>query len=712
MAEHLLSHRRKFLLLASVAAAVVLFRRRGRMRSNSLVRHESGGSIAMGASSSSIASACSDPVSPVTTSSPFSFHTTSHPHHIGTSKALFRTGVPFLRRLFAILRIIFPHLASKETICLTALSLMLMLRTYLSVVIARISGRNGQNLVSRRLEPFFEGVFLFLLVTLPTAFINSSLKFLTSLLALRIRIRLTEHVHDAYLHGVNFYKAANLSGDYQLDNPDQRVTSDIAHFSQSLAQLFTESFKPLLDVVLFTKQLSDSLGWQGPALMYAYFAITALIKKKVMPSFGKMASEQSSLEGLYRRAHTRLIANAEEVAFYKGGCKERNLIEQALQNICDHLKSWKRKQVVVGIVDGLLVKYWATITGYCAVMSPFVLDLPHVRGKKSEEITRDYILNIQFLMSLNQAVGQLVLLGNKVNVIAGYTRRVSELLEMTEELNHQGNRAFIVMRSEGEDCTPRAGLHQWLLGWKERCDRTREQRLQRYNRASAPVQGGGTVIESEDYISFEDCDLVAPDGQMLARKLNFKVEHGMNVMITGPNGCGKSSMFRVIGELWPLHNGVLYRPQAGNILFVPQKPYLVQGTLRDQIIYPHSQEEMATLGVTDDDLEHLLAAVDPHATILNLWRWSDIRDWSTALSGGQKQRVAMARLFYHRPMFAILDECTSSVSDEVEDAIYETCKVLGIALFTVSHRPSLQRHHDYILEFDGRGAWEMYPIVN
>eukprot|EP00667_Euglena_gracilis_P003393 EG_transcript_3397 len=711
MAEQLLAHRRRLLLLAAASAAALLYRRLTRARP--AVRRESVACIPLAASSSSIASAYSaEPPSPTTGGSPFSFRTGPHPPINGHAKGLLHPGTPFFRRLYAILRIIFPHWASKETLCLTALSLMLMLRTYLSVIIARIAGKNGQNLVARRLEPFFEGVFLFLLVTLPAAFINSSLKFLTSLLALRIRIRLSEHVHDAYLHGVNFYKAATLSGDYQLDNPDQRVTSDIVHFSQSLAQLYTESFKPLLDVFLFTKQLADSLGWQGPALMYTYYAISALIKKKVMPSFGRMAAKQSALDGLYRRAHTRLIANAEEVAFYKGGGKERTLIEQALHNIYDHLKSWKQKQVVVGIFDGLLVKYWTTITGYCAVMSPFILDLPHVRNKKTEEITRDYILNTQYLMALSQAVGQLVLVGNKVNVIAGYTKRVSELLEMTSELNRQGNRAFVAIRSDGEDCTPRAGLHEWLLTWKERCDRTREQRLQRYTRASVPVQGGGTIVESEDYISFEGCDLVAPDGQMLARRLNFRVEHGMNVMITGPNGCGKSSMFRVIGELWPLHNGVLHRPQAGNILFVPQKPYLVQGTLRDQIIYPHSEEEMAALGVTDDDLEHLLAAVDPHATILNLWRWSDCRDWSTALSGGQKQRVAMARLFYHRPMFAILDECTSSVSDEVEDAIYETCKALGIALFTVSHRPSLKRHHDYILEFDGRGAWAMYPIVN
>lgn len=72
--------------------------------------------------------------------------------------------------------------------------------------------------------------------------------------------------------------------------------------------------------------------------------------------------------------------------------------------------------------------------------------------------------------------------------------------------------------------------------------------------------------------------------------------------------------------------------------------------------------------------------------------------------------ILQARLFYHRPKFAILDECTSAVSDEVEDAIYETCKELGITIFTVSHRVSLRRHHDIVLRFDGRGKWETYTI--
>ena len=90
--------------------------------------------------------------------------------------------------------------------------------------------------------------------------------------------------------------------------------------------------------------------------------------------------------------------------------------------------------------------------------------------------------------------------------------------------------------------------------------------------------------------------------------------------------------------------------------------------------------------------------------------WDSVQDWMDVLSGGEKQRVAMARLFYHHPQFAILDECTSAVSMDVEASMYQHCRHEGITLFTVSHRKSLWQHHEYVIQFDGRGAYEFRKI--
>lgn len=125
------------------------------------------------------------------------------------------------------------------------------------------------------------------------------------------------------------------------------------------------------------------------------------------------------------------------------------------------------------------------------------------------------------------------------------------------------------------------------------------------------------------------------------------------------------------------------------------------GTLRDQIIYPHKE---SAPGVSDSDLAGLLDQVKLSYLVTREGGLDSYNDWNEMLSGGEKQRIAMARLFYHKPEFAILDECTSAISLDVEHILYTTARELNITLFTISHRASLFKFHDYILKFDGQGA--------
>jgi ATP-binding cassette subfamily D (ALD) long-chain fatty acid import protein len=99
----------------------------------------------------------------------------------------------------------------------------------------------------------------------------------------------------------------------------------------------------------------------------------------------------------------------------------------------------------------------------------------------------------------------------------------------------------------------------------------------------------GKIVMSEE-IMFQDVPILSPNGDVLIPAMNFSIKPGMNLFITGPNGCGKSSLFRILGELWPVFGGTVHKPPIDQIFYIPQRPYLPKGTLRDQIIYPHTIE--------------------------------------------------------------------------------------------------------------------------
>jgi len=229
----------------------------------------------------------------------------------------------------------------------------------------------------------------------------------------------------------------------------------------------------------------------------------------------------------------------------------------------------------------------------------------------------------------------------------------------------------------------------------------------------------------------------------------------MNLLITGPNGSGKSSLFRILGSLWPQFGGRVVKPSKNNIFYVPQRPYLALGSLRDQIIYPNSKEDIAGK-VSDEDLLEILKHVRLEYLVAREGGWDAVADWADLLSGGEKQRIAMVSFNFPKKknfvfaFFLIIDSLrrldSSSIARNLpsltsahrlfrsmskarctlmrerkapssKTIIFLKKKIffffwrrIGITLFTVSHRQSLWKFHEYLLKFDGSGGYEFRAL--
>ncbi|GAQ84085.1 ABC Acyl Transporter [Klebsormidium nitens] len=606
----------------------------------------------------------------------------------------------FWLRLQTVLGICVPSPFSLEAVYVLVQSGLLISRTLLSDQIAALEGTAGQAVTAQDWPAFQRMLVDTALTCVPAAIVNSGLKFMQTYISLAFRKRITEHLHQRYLSNRTYYVASTLGG---MSNADQRITEDVEKFAFNISELFSYTFKPVLDIVLFSRSLAKTVGYKGQLTLYLYFLLCAGVLRRLSPPLALMTTQEAALSGNFRNAHQRLVATAEEVAFNDppGGDTERMILNDHLYRVLKHARLSAFQRFWQQVADGYLVKYAASIIGLCVYAAPLYF---RPRTLSPDKLTGDYIRSMRLMMHTSGAIGQLVLVYKRLTTLAGNTSRVAELLESVNQLGTAKGRAGLM---QSLDLTDRASE---AVGTSE----AERPSISAPDRGPAPPPR----LLFGDYIKFERVTLHSPDGTLLVRELSLEVRQGESLILMGPNGSGKSSLFRVLAELWPLACGTVVRPPRGDIFYLSQRPYLVRGTLRDQILYPFPPRKVAHEAAVrngtralipgeherreeDRKILEVFGKVELGGLVQRGEGLDQMQNWDDTLSGGEKQRVAMARLLFHNPKFAVLDECTSAVSADGEETLYRRLKEAGITMLSIAHRPTVRKFHSVALTFDG-----------
>lgn len=642
----------------------------------------------------------------------------------------------FLNQMNLLSKILIPSLLDKNCILLVLQIFFLVMRTWLSLFVAKLDGQIVKDIIAGRGRRFLLDLACWFLIALPASYTNSAIKLLQRKLSLNFRVYLTRYIHDMYLDKrLAFYKLIfdEKAGSSVIKNIDNSISNDVSKFCDATCSVFANIAKPVIDLFFFSVYLRDNLGTVGVVGIFINYFITGYLLRRFTPPLGKLASSRSKADGNYYNYHVNMINNNEEIAFYQGTEVEKSKVNELYDILMDQILAFDRSKFNYNMLEDYILKYTWSGLGYVFASIPIVVTTLSTGVNIEDANMKEFIVNKRLMLSLADAGSRLMHSIKDISQLTGYTNRIFTLL-CTLHRVHSKSFSYGAVESAA---SLRVEMPKGADG--NQIDVKKEI-----------VQG--TVQRNFNGVRFENIDVIIPsaragEGMKLIRKLAFQIPPlidpsssntnsvqdlkkmfdvnlpffegpGSSLLILGPNSCGKSSIQRIIAEIWPVYNknGLLSIPSEGNILCVPQKPYFTRGgTLRDQIIYPMSSDEFFDRGFKDKHLVQILSEVRLEYLLKRRRGWSyldAVAEWKDVLSGGEKQRMNFARIMFHKPRFIVLDEATNAISADMEDYLFNLLKRYRFNFITISQRPSLIKYHDLLLEITNvqTGSWQLQAL--
>lgn len=558
-----------------------------------------------------------------------------------------RARINLLKRIWKVVK---PYFVSEEKLgAWTLLGLNVLCGLVMAIIIPIFGAKTGEitsSLVAKDVPRLINAIVIFILALGIFSIASSGVNFFIAKLALYWRQWLTLKVLGKYFRDRSYYQISSIP---EIDNPDQRIAEDIYILTSGISVVITFlSISPPLII-----GSSIALGSLSPilvAILLIYYGITTGVSIGwFAKTLLRLNFQQFKKEANFRFSLARVRDNAESIAFYQGEARESQETEQKFDQV------FNNKNKIVR---------WQNI--YLAGFNILFNNLP---------ILLPILVLSNGVLSGTLEVGVIVTARSYANGIGAGMSLFSQILAPLTQLTASIERVEALV---------------WELEQLE------------------IVSKGKTGIDTreENALATSNLSLETPNyPRTLFCDLSFSVPSGNGLLVMGESGIGKSSLLRAIAGLWKTGTGLIIRPNLSEILFLPQRPYMILGTLRDQLLYPHTSPE-----ISDEQLQKALQSVNL-ADLADRVGGFDVEvDFASMLSLGEQQRLAFARLLLTKPPYAILDESTSALDMHNEARLYQQLKDSHTTYISVGHRPSLTKYHQQVLTIRQDGLSEVRSI--